>query len=165
MALAAAGVGAYFGYTEILKPYLHQRQIEAEARALAARGGISYNDALGKVGAAACKAAAASQGIPSNPLSSAACDLAGKIAAVGIIKGGKLAGKGIEHALSAIKHNPKTAAAAILLGPAAVPYLIASKLADQTKVTKAAKNAVVGLVKKIPHFWGLSADELEGLHC
>ena len=125
--LIGAGVaaGAYFGYTELLQPYLAQRELEAKAAALQAKTGMSKGDALSAVASLACRAAVTAQGVPSNPLSSAACELAGRLASLGIQKGGKLAIKGL-------KSGAKDAAA----------------------VGSGTKKAVVSAAKKLK-FWGL----------
>lgn len=134
--LAALGAGGYFGYR-----YWKQRQLEAQAKALAAKTGVPYKDILAALGSAACKAYLKSQTGTSTSLGNSACDLGGKLASVVILKGGKLAfiaGKGAGGA---------TVAAGKAIGSGVV------------SAGKAVGNVASSAVSKLK-FWGL-----EGLSC
>lgn len=152
---AALGVGGFLAWTELIDPYLKQRALEAQARALAAKTGMNYKAALAQVGAAACKAYLTSTGSPPNPLSNAACGLAGQVASIVVMKGGKEAIKGLKLGARAVAHNPVTAAGVILAAPVVVPYLVAEKIPGVNTAVNTAKKAVSKL-----KFWGL-----EGLSC
>jgi hypothetical protein len=138
LGLAVVGVGGYFAYSEIVKPYLAQKRLEAMARAESAKTGKPYAAALASLGAKACGAAVTAYGVPPNPVSGAACELAGTVAAKLILEGGPLAIKGL-------KVGAKGAAVA-----AKVAFVSPAK-----SVARGAKSAA----KKLK-FWGL-----EGLHC
>jgi hypothetical protein len=135
--MLALGVGGYFGYQELLKPYLAQKRLEEQARLIALKTGAPYKNVLAALGSSACKAYATSQGTPPNPLVNAGCDLAGIVASQVILKGGGLAIKGL-----------KGAAQGVVAG------------------SKGVEHGVVGAGKAIGHavsklkFWGL-----EGLSC
>lgn len=142
--LALIGVGGYLGYEEIVRPYIAQKKLEKEAAVLAKKTGQPYTSVLAQLGSVGCKAFAAAEGVPSNPLVNAGCGLAGQVAALAIVKGGPLALKGLKETAKG------TVAAAKAVG-------IAGEAVGHAAV--AVVKAPIKLVEKLK-FWGL-----DGIHC
>lgn len=140
--LGIVGVGGWLAWKQLAQPYLAQRALEAEARAVAARTpGMTFEQGLAQVARAACKLGVRASGVPANPLSDAACNLSGTLQAKLIVQGVPLAIKGL-------KAGTKSA---VVVGKMAV-------LAPVSGAKSAAKTTV-NVAKKLK-FWGL-----EGLHC
>ena len=136
--LAVAGAGGYFGWR-----YYQQRKLEEQAKAIALATGVPAKDILAALGSAACKAYLKSQtgGVGGGSLGNSACDVAGKLASIVIMKGGKVAIKGTVAGAKAIGSG-------VVTGGKAVGNVIVG-----------GGKAAVNVVSKLK-FWGL-----EGLSC
>lgn len=154
LAAGVVGVGGYFAYTELVRPYLLKRKLEEQAATLAAAKGISYQDALAEIGAKACQGLAASYGIPPGQ-SGDACALAGKLAVVA----GKYAVKGAIIAGKEIGKGAAVGAKAVAHAAVATEHAVVGAGKTAVHAAESAVKAPVNLVKKLK-FWGL-----EGLHC
>jgi hypothetical protein len=131
-------VGGYFAYEEIVKPYLAQRELERRAKALAAKTGVDYQTALAQVASLACQGVVTAEtGKPPDNLSKVACDVAGKLGAIVIMKGGKLAVQGIKAGAKDIAKGAVAAERGVVGG------------------AKAVGGAVGGTISKALHLFGI----------
>lgn len=174
LGLAVVGVGGYVAYKQVVDPWLEQRRVMAEARAVASRTGVSYQDALAAVSQAACLAAVKAKGGPlDSPLVQQGCKLAGSIAALAILKGGPLAIKGVKMGVQETIDLGSKGAHLVVGGVSAVGSgIVGGASAVGSGVISGAKavgsaassvgSAAKSTLKKVVPFWGLD-DELAGL--
>lgn len=151
VALIGLGVGGYFGYTQVLRPYLARKELERQARLQAAASGMSYESALAQLATSACQLAVAAKSggaAAGNPLTNAGCKLLGTVT-----------GKVSTVIVNDIKKNPFTGTMTVLAPGLAIPIRLAEHVPVLGTGVKAVESGTKKVLQKLK-FWGL-----EGISC